>query len=164
MISMKQYNRFGFNEVDASDNFLDPWWCGDINYFDVLSDILESYDKESCDALLKELKENGFCTMYGEMNVDVTYRIQRGNDPTNVDEYQGNTEFRLEIGLEKVLTGKTFKYELTMTLICDLMADTEWGQEVVDTLEQRVKTYSDYEKVTDAYLKYWFDNVAKLAR
>lgn len=164
MISMKQYNRFGFNEVDASDNFLDPWWCGDVNYFDVLSDILESYDKESCDALLKELKENGFCTMYSEMNVDVTYSVQRGNDPTNIDEYKGGTEFRLEIELEKIPTGKTFKYELTMTLICDLMADTEWGQEVVDTLEQRVKTYSDYEKVTEGYLKYWFDNVAKLAR
>lgn len=164
MISMKQYNRFGFNEVDASENFLDPWWCGDINYFDVLSDILESYDKESCDALLKELQETGSCTMYSELDVDVTYSVQRGNDPTNVDEYTGNTEFRLEIELEKIPTGKTFKYELTMTLICDLVAETEWDKEIIDTLKQRVKTFSDYEKVTEGYLKYWFDNVAKLSR
>ena len=164
MLTMKQYNRFGFNEVDASDNFLEPWWCGDVNFFDVLGDILESYDKESCDVLLKELKEKGCCTMYGEMDIDVTYSIQKGNDPTNVDEYHGGTEFRLEIGLEKIPTGKTFKYGLTMALICDLVADTGWGNETIDTLEQRVKTYSNYDKEMHAYLKYWFDNVAKLAR
>lgn len=161
MLSMKQYNRFGFNEVDASENFLDPWWCGDVNYFDVLGDIIESHDKDDCNSLLKELQETGSCTMYSEMEVDVTYSVQRGRDPTNVDEYTGNTEFRLEITLEKVNN----KYELSMNLICDLVAESEYDKEIIDTLEQTVKTLSYYSEVQmTAYLKKWFDNIAKVAR
>ena len=161
MLTMKQFNTFKFNEIDPSENFLDPWWCGDVNYFDVLGDMLESQDKETCDILLKELQETGSCTMYSEMDVDVTYSVQRGNDPTNVDEYTGNTEFRLEITLEKV----NDKYELRMNLYCDLVAETEWDKEIIDTLEQTVKTLSFYsEKQMKGYLNYWFDNVAKLSR
>lgn len=161
MLSMKQYNRFGFNEVDPSENFLDPWWCGDVNYFDVLCDMLESQSKETCDCLFKELKETGSCTMYGEMNVDVTYSIQKGNDPTNVDEYTGNTEFRLEITLNK----PSDKYELNMNLVCDLVAETEYDKEIIDTLEQTVKTLEYYsEKQMTVYIERWFDNVAKIAR
>lgn len=158
MLSMKQYNRFGFNEVDPSENFLDPWWCGDVNYFDVLGDIIESHDREDCDYLLKELQETGSCTMYGEIDVDVTYSVQKGNDPTNVDEYHGGTEFRLEITLEKADN----KYELTMTLYCDLVAETEWDKEIIDTLEQTVKTLCfDSEQRMTAYIKSWFDKVAE---
>ena len=161
MLSMKQYNRFGFNEVDASENFLEPWWCGDVNFFDVLGDMFESQDKETCDILLKELQEKGCCTMYSELDVDVTYSMERNNDPTDTDEYHGNTEFRLEITLEK--TDNT--YELSMNLVCDLVAKTEWDKEIIDTLEQTVKTLSYYsEKQMMGYLKYWFDSVSKVAR
>lgn len=165
MLSMKQFNNFQFNEIDPSENFLDPWWCGDVNYFDVLGDILESYDREDCDCLLKELKETGSCTMYGEMNVDVKYSVQKGNDPTNVDEYTGDTEFRLEIELKKVTEGKAIIHELTMTLICDLVAETEGDKEIIDTLKQKVKTLEYYsEKQMTVYIEHWFDNVAKVAR
>lgn len=164
MLTMKQYNRFDFNKVVPSENFLDPWWCGDVPYFDVLVDIIESQDKEVCDYLLKELQEKGSCKMYGEMEVDVMYSVQNSNDPTDVDEYTGNTEFRLEIQLEKIPTDKITMYELTMTLVCDLVAETEWNKEVIDTLKQTVKTKRFYkENEMDSYLQKWFDNVAKIS-
>lgn len=164
MLTMKQYNYFGFNEVDASENFLDPWWCGDVPYFDVLVDIIETQDKETCDYLLKELQKKSHCTMYGEMDVDVMYSMQNSNDPTDVDEYHGDTEFRLEIELEKIPTGKITMYELTMTLVCDLVAETEYDKEIIDTLQQTVKTKKLYkEKEMDSYLHKWFDNVAKIS-
>lgn len=157
MLTMKQFNTFQFNEIDPSENFLDPWWCGDVNYFDVLGDIIEAHDKEDCEYLLKELQENGCCTMYSEMDIDVQYEVQKGRDPTNVDEYTGNTEFRLDITLEKI----DGKYELEMNLVCDLVAETEWDKEIIDTLEQTVKTLSFYsEKEMIGYMRWWFDKVA----
>lgn len=160
MLTMKQYNRFDFNEVDPAEDFLYPWWCDAVPYFDVLGDIIETQDKEVCDYLLKELQEKGSCKMYGEMEVDVMYSMQNSNDPTDVDEYTGNTEFRLEITLEKV----DDTYELTMTLYCDLVAETEWNKEIIDTLKQTVKTLSFYsEQSMTAYVKRWFDNVAKIS-
>lgn len=160
MLTMKQYNRFDFNKVVPAENFLDPWWCGDVPYFDVLVDIIETQNKEVCDYLLKELQEKGSCKMYGEMEVDVMYSVQNSNDPTDVDEYTGDTEFRLEITLEKVDN----RYELKMNLVCDLVAETEWNKEVIDTLQQTVKTKKFYKETEmTAYLKKWFDNIAKIS-